>query len=142
MNLFKNFFLFIKYFIIIKKINPNFHFFFICSIFRSKMSKFIFLHDKKISIQFFFYDLEFLYTFDLSHSEHPRRCTEAHKQKSTNFFTLFPGSYRICWTSSLDALLSVSFLQSWGWDLFRRFSGHKPDSAGEALKDCCPGISR
>ena len=35
-----------------------------------------FLHDKKIFfIQIFFYDLGFLYTFDLIHSARPQRCT-------------------------------------------------------------------
>ena len=46
----------------------------------------IFLHDKIIFfIQFFFYDLEFLYTFDLSHSRRSRGRTEKMGTKVTQF---------------------------------------------------------
>ena len=36
-----------------------------------------FLHDKKYLSSNFFDNLEFSYTFDLAHSEHPRRFTDA-----------------------------------------------------------------
>ena len=54
---------------------------------KSKIFKMIFLHDKIIfSIQFFFYDLEFLYTFDLSHSRRSRGRTEKMGTKVTQIF--------------------------------------------------------
>ena len=40
---------------------------------RDKIFKINFLHEEKKSSNFF-YDLEFSYTIDLAHYEHPRRC--------------------------------------------------------------------
>ena len=51
---------------------------------RDKIFKINFLHDEKIFlIQIFVYDLELSYTFDLSHWEQPRRCTNTHNSRQT-----------------------------------------------------------